>query len=54
MLLIVGCHIGHHYQNAILSQIFNVGVPLFFIISDGGLYAKKKSRIQKIGLSIEL
>ena len=48
MLLIVGGHIGNHYQNAILSQIFTVGVPLFFIISDGGLHAEKKRESKRL------
>lgn len=41
MIFIVACHIGNHFNNAIVSQVFNVGVPLFFVIS-GGLCADKE------------
>lgn len=40
MLFIVACHIGNYFSNPVVSQIFNVGVPLFFAIS-GGLYADR-------------
>lgn len=40
MMSIVACHISNHYHNAIASQVFNVGVPLFFIIS-GTIYANR-------------
>ena len=41
MLCIVACHIGNYFSNSLVSQLFNVGVPLFFVIS-GGLYANRK------------
>lgn len=40
MIFIVLCHTGNHFNNAIVSQLFNLGVPIFFVIS-GSLYAKK-------------
>ena len=40
MLFIVICHLGAFYNSALISQLFNVGVPIFLFIS-GFLYGKK-------------
>ena len=40
MLFIITCHISSHYNNVALAQFFNVGVPIFALIS-GYLYGGK-------------
>ena len=41
MFFIVFCHLSSHYGITALAQFFNVGVPIFFMIS-GYLYGNKK------------
>lgn len=41
MIFIMTCHIGNYYHNVIVSQLFNIGVPLFFVIS-GILCARRE------------
>lgn len=41
MFFIVFCHLSSHYGITALGQFFNVGVPIFFMIS-GYLYGNKK------------
>ena len=40
-LFIVICHLGSHFNSILVGQFFNVGVPIFFLIS-GYLYGDKK------------
>lgn len=40
MCCIVICHLGSYVDNALIAQFFNVGVPVFFIMS-GFLYGRK-------------
>lgn len=37
MLFIIVCHLGSHFGSVLIGQFFNVGVPIFFMIS-GYLY----------------
>jgi peptidoglycan/LPS O-acetylase OafA/YrhL len=39
-LFIVVCHLGTYYQSSAITQFFNVGVPIFFLIS-GYLYGQR-------------
>ena len=45
-LCIIICHLGSHFGSVVVGQLFNVGVPIFFLIS-GYLYGEKK--IEKTG-----
>lgn len=47
MLFIILCHLSSHYGITVTAQFFNVGVPMFFMIS-GYLYGDKE-----IGNSVE-
>lgn len=45
-LFIIICHLGSYFDSVVIGQLFNVGVPIFFLIS-GYLYGEK--RIKNIG-----
>ena len=46
MFFIMICHIGNHFNLTIIGHFFNIGVPIFFLIS-GYLYGNKEIRSVK-------
>lgn len=49
MWFIVVCHLGSRFDSSAIAQLFNVGVPMFFMIS-GYLYGKRQIRKPAIWL----